>query len=235
MYVTPTKMMCFLLSLVWLGVIMFTVVTLFQDNTTYFSLVVSCAILGLGISSIYPVGLTIAQDYGIVMDSRTISICCIGAVSGEAVVPACFGVLMNTFTPVYLTYCTLVVAVIVTVLYVIIHVLFVRVEARIGAVVSDKRGDVELNVSGKSKKQACADVAFNPLNNDDVDVDDGCSDGGISCTDTTTTACRSSRKHRRDDVNTKGVQMSDNVNNDVSVVVDAVVHQSQTQREESLW
>lgn len=100
MYVTPTIMMRFLLALVWLGVALFTTATLFQDDTTYAGLVVSCAVLGLGISSIYPVGLTIAQDYGIVMDSRTISICCIGAVTGEAVVPACFGLLMNSFTPV---------------------------------------------------------------------------------------------------------------------------------------
>ena len=164
MYVSPTRMMCFLLSLVWLGVIMFTIMTMFQDHTTYTQLIVACAVLGLGISSMYPVGLTIAQDYDIVMDSRTISVCCIGAVAGEAVVPMCFGMLMNAFSPAYLTYSTFVVAVIVTSLYVLIHCMFVRTAASSSDTIDKHDGNVEMKARKGTMKGSVEVIAFNPLN-----------------------------------------------------------------------
>lgn len=163
MYVTPTRMMCILFAVVWLGVVMFTVMTTMQEHATYAQITVACAVLGLGISSMYPVGLTIAQDYDVVMDSRTITVCCIGAVGGEAVMPMLFGVLMHAFTPAYLTYCTFVVAVIVTLLYIAIHFMFLRT-------VADFHQASDKSCGAARKGEMCEMVSFNPLNSYDEEA-----------------------------------------------------------------
>lgn len=50
--------------------------------------------MGLGISTLFPLGLSIVQDYGFSMDSRSTTLCILGATVGEVTLPLLVGRVM---------------------------------------------------------------------------------------------------------------------------------------------
>jgi fucose permease len=64
------------------------------DSVSYEWAAASTAVMGLGISTLFPLGLSIVQDYGFSMDSRSTTLCILGATVGEVTLPLLVGRVM---------------------------------------------------------------------------------------------------------------------------------------------
>ena len=66
-------------------------------DINYTLCLVSAVVLGYGFSSMFPLGLTIVNDYGFTVDNRSTTVCILGATMGECTLPLITGKLMGAF------------------------------------------------------------------------------------------------------------------------------------------
>ncbi len=62
---------------------------------TYMDALVASGVFGFALSSIFPLGMVIMNDYGFLMDTATTTIFVVGSTFGEALVPVVVGIAMN--------------------------------------------------------------------------------------------------------------------------------------------
>jgi fucose permease len=81
------------------------------------------AVLGFALSSIFPLAMMLALDYGRAMDGATTSMFVVGSTFGEGVVPVCLGLAMEAAGPQALPYCVCACTAAMVGLYVAVHAL----------------------------------------------------------------------------------------------------------------
>lgn len=71
------------------------ILAIYFDTVSYEWAAVATAAMGLGISTLFPLGLSMVQDYGYTMDARSTTVCILGATVGEVSLPLVIGRVMQ--------------------------------------------------------------------------------------------------------------------------------------------
>lgn len=119
-YFTPTLMMRVQLAISLVGAML--VVTI--ASTTLTNVMICSAIFGLGLSSIYPLAMTLVNDWGYVVDGNTITVFVIGSCLGDALVPMFVGIAMHSgidSTPDAMIYSIIVLEILMIITYLASH------------------------------------------------------------------------------------------------------------------
>lgn len=126
LFVSTTGMLRLQLGLSVLGAILTATIA----QLGYAQLCVASAVLGYALSSIFPLAMTLAMDYGLTMDGPTTSQFVIGATFGEGAIPVAIGLAMAAGGSAVLPYCILVSVGLLVLLYLCSHALLRRPSAQ---------------------------------------------------------------------------------------------------------
>ena len=119
---TATTMLRTQLMLCIVGVILILTIA----ATTYTDALVASGIFGFALSSIFPLGMVIMNDYGYLMDTATTTTFVVGSTFGEALVPVVVGIAMNegkASSPNALPYSLVISVAVMIVIYCTVHFL----------------------------------------------------------------------------------------------------------------
>lgn len=95
-------------------------ITTIISKSFLFSIIASAS-FGFGLSSLFPLAMTLISDYGFSMTSSTTTLFVVGSTFGEAVIPILIGFMMDKGGSVILPYSMLVLAILLIILYIAIH------------------------------------------------------------------------------------------------------------------